>query len=295
MAVAGGGGIMPAFPVGYDELGMAGGIQGAPVDICRAKTVDAYAIANAEWVIEGFMDTSQVVWESDEAEKTKDYRAPFFPEAHGHQGRALRTYKVQVTGITHRSDRPIFYAPIGHSFEYPNMSTFVNDAALLKLLNNLRPGLVTDVNSLVGMMGFQGVVIQVKKERRRDDEHINQLILNAFALGASLHWVIVVDEDVDIYDANDVMWALSSRVDGSGDVMVLPPSRGFAGTKGSHGPTAPVSRMGFNATAPWDEKWEYFRGEFPEINLNKWFTDAQVKKLQAQQSEYAKVLAHKRV
>lgn len=67
---AAGGGLIPmAMPFGSDELGIAGGVQGCPIEICQAKTVDAYAIASAEWVIEGFIDTKEYVWESDEAER----------------------------------------------------------------------------------------------------------------------------------------------------------------------------------------------------------------------------------
>ena len=49
-------------PQGSDELGFAGAFQGSPVEICKAKTVDAYAIAQAEWVIEGYL-TPERVWE----------------------------------------------------------------------------------------------------------------------------------------------------------------------------------------------------------------------------------------
>lgn len=295
-AVAGGGLIPTAIPVGSDELGIAGGIQGVPVEICGAKTVDAYAIANSEWVIEGYIDTSQVVWESEEGEKREDFSAPFFPESHGHLGRARTTYKFQATAITHRKDTPIFYAPLGHSFEYPYMVTFTNDAALYDLLNRQWPGLVTDVNALPSMMGLLGIVIQVKKQRRRDEEHIKDLILAAWAFCSNLRMVVVVDEDVDIYNANEIIWALNTRINAKEDLILMPPGASWAGIKGKTiGPTAPVWRMGFDATVPFEHKWQYWRGEFPKVDLGKWFSQDEIAKVRALQSEYAKLMAEKRV
>lgn len=295
-AVANGGVIPLAIPMGSDELAIAGSMQGAPVEICKAKTVDAYAIANSEWVIEGYIDTSQVVWESEEGEKRGDFSAPFFPEGHGHLGRARTTYKFQATAITHRKDSPILYAPVGHSFEIPNMATLINDAALCDLLNRQWPGLVIDVNVLPSMMGWLGVVIQVRKQRKRTEEHIKNLILTAWTFCSILRVVVVVDEDVDIYNADELIWALCTRVNVKDDLIVMPPGTSWAGTKGrTIGPTAPVWRMGFDATVPLEYKWQYWRGEFPEVELGKWFTRDEIARVRTLQSEYAKVLAEKRV
>lgn len=54
-------------PWGVNEVAIAGRLQGAPIDIVKAKTVDAYAIANSEWVIEGYIDSGEEVWETEEA------------------------------------------------------------------------------------------------------------------------------------------------------------------------------------------------------------------------------------
>ncbi|MDZ4246887.1 MAG: UbiD family decarboxylase, partial [Dehalococcoidia bacterium] len=67
LMVAAAGFIHPLVPVGADEVGYAGGIQGKPVDIVKAKTQDTYSIANAEWVLEGYIDTKQKAWESEDA------------------------------------------------------------------------------------------------------------------------------------------------------------------------------------------------------------------------------------
>ena len=281
---------------GTDELGIIGRIQGAPVAITRAKTVDAMAIANSEWVIEGYVDTSQVVWESDEAEQKKDFSTPFFPEYHGHEGRARVTYKFQATAITHRRDNPIFHVVQGHSFEYAYMQSLTNLAALYDLFNRQWPGLVTDVNSMECMKGWNGVVIQVSKKRRRDEEHITNLFMAAWAASSALRMVVVVDDDVDIYSADEVLWAINTRVNPKEDLILVPPGTRISGTAGEAiGPTAPVLRMGFDATVPYEHKWQYWRGEYPQVDLERWFSGDEIARVQAMQSEYARLLISKRV
>jgi UbiD family decarboxylase len=151
---------------------------------------------------------------------------------------------------------------------------------------------VIDVNTAGVVPATNGVAIQVRKRRRRDEEYINTLILTAMALSPRMRLVMVVDEDVDIYSADDLMWALSSRVNPKESVMMIPPGTRAAGISGeSKGPSAPVWRMGIDATVPFDQKREYFRGEYPAVDLEKWLTREQITKIRAEQSEYAKVLA----
>ena len=57
------------FPGQTDKLGFAGAIQGYPVEVVKAKTVDAYTIAKAEWSLEGYVLEGERVWETAEAEE----------------------------------------------------------------------------------------------------------------------------------------------------------------------------------------------------------------------------------
>lgn len=296
MAVAGGGALPWAMPAGCDELGIAGGLQGAPVRTCKAKTVDALSLADAEFVIEGYLDTTCKVWESEEAENDKGSFAPFFPEFSGHEGKAIPTYKFQVTAITHRKQRPILEAPLAHSVELPNIMRFINFGVLQQMLDRTSPGLVTDVNALDGMKSCLGLVIQVKKRRRRDDGVVTNLILATMAMVVPLRMVIVVDEDVDIYNADEVMWAFCTRVDAAHDILTIPQAYQSGGDAAETvGPMSPVARMGIDATAPKSDQAYYYRGKFPEVDLSKWFSEAEISHAQSRQSDYAKLLAKKRV
>ncbi|MBI4287682.1 MAG: UbiD family decarboxylase [Chloroflexi bacterium] len=295
--IAGGGNIHMVIPTGSDELGMAGALQGAPVEIVKAKTVDTCCIAQSEWVIEGYFDP-EVAWETEEAERIgKGGEAAFFPEWTGYMGRAFRFRKFQATAITHRRDNPIFFTPLAHSYEGENLIIALREACFYEVADRVMPGLVTDVHILHGLTVNGGVVFQVRK-RRDWDEGYQRNILSA-ALGASpgLRLAIAVDEDVDIYNADDVLWALVTRVNPNTDIL-----RGPTGGRGML--MQPMERrggglggfeggMGIDATIAFEERPQFERAKYPvdKVDLKKYFSPEELARALHSQDEYARVLA----
>jgi len=294
MAVAATGCLHLTIPAGTDELAIAGGLQDAPVEICKAKTVDAYAIANAEWVIEGYLDPSQLVWESDEAERTGDQWRPFLIEWRGYQGWARRVPRFQATAITHRKDNPIFYASVASGMECFTTSGSFAEAVFYDTGNRIRSGLVQNANVLDGMHGYAGVVVQVKKRAKGDDEFVKTLILAAFVASNILQMVIVVDEDINIHSAEDVIWALMTRVDPKEDIIAFGLGETVTAQGSSPGRTGRMGKIGFDATVPFENKFKFARKQHPQVDLEKWFTKQEVEKVRAQQNEYARFIAENR-
>ena len=289
-------------PEGSDELGFAGALQGAPVEIVKARTVDAYSIAQSEWVIEGYVDMNQRVWETEEAEKLGiSGVAPFFPEWTGYLGRAYKLLKFQVTAITHRAEKPIFFSPLADSFEGNMAGAPFREACFYELADRTRPGLVTDVHVLDGIAGWGGhIIFQVKKRRQSDEGYQKNVLAAALSAYQGLRLAGIVDEDVDIYSADDVMWAIMTRVNPATDIV-----RGTAGGMGQA--LMPMERtgirpdreaeirfeggMGIDATVPFAGKWNFERSNYPAVNLKRWLSDEEIAKVRATQSEYARVLS----
>lgn len=298
MLVAGGGSVHPIIPQGSDELAIAGGLQGAPVDLVKAKTVDAYSIAQAEWVLEGYLDTESA-WETEEAEKLgKGGEAAFFPEWPGYLGRAYRFRRFQVTAVTHRQDRPIFFSPLAHSFEGDFLITLFKDACMFEVAERLIPGLVVDVNTLHGFSINGGVVYQVHKRRPWDEGYQRNIISAALAALPGIRMVVVVDEDVDIYNADDVLWAITTRL--NPQTGILTGARGGRGTlmqplerTGGIGGGGFEGGIGIDATVPMEARWQFERAHYPveQIDLKRWLTPQEIAAIQASQSEYAKLMA----
>ncbi|MFC1972138.1 UbiD family decarboxylase domain-containing protein [Chloroflexota bacterium] len=295
--VAGTSTVHTIMPAGTNELGIAGAFQGFPVELCKAKTIDAYAIADSEWVLEGYVSTESV-WESEEAEKLQKRRvAPYFPEWSGYLGRASTSFKLHVSAITHRQDRPIFYTPLADSYEFENMGNPLREACLYELAQRIAPGLIKDVNILHAFKSYTGMVFQVQKRRSADDAFLRNIAAVALPAG-TLRMAIFVDEDVNIYNADDVLWAIATRANMRTDV--------FTGAPGSIGlamlPFADMQRdqeswseggMVIDATVPFRAKTKFPRSHYPveRVELKKWFTAKEIASVKAQQSEYARFLA----
>lgn len=304
IATAAAGFLHHIVPIGSDELGFAGALQGSPVEIVKAKTVDAYSIAQSEWVIEGYVNSKERVWETEEAEKLGRIGiAPFFPEWTGYLGRAYRLLKFHVTAITHRKDRPIFYSPLAHGFETDIGGAIFREACFLELADRLRPGLVKDVNILEGIAGWAGhIVFQVQKKRRADDGHQRNLLTGALNAAGGLRLAIAVDEDVNIYSPEDVLWALTTRLNpASGIIRVAAGGMGQA--------LMPMERVGIamegsddiqqgggialDATIPYNAKWNFERAKHPvdKIDLSSFLSNEELAAIKKQQAPYARYLS----
>jgi UbiD family decarboxylase len=82
---------------------------------------------------------------------------------------------------------------------------------------------VCDVYLTPGGAGYFHAVVQVKKMTNGDGKNV---IMAAFSAHTSLKHVVVVDEDINIYDPNDVEFAIATRVRADRDIMIIPGVRG---------------------------------------------------------------------
>ncbi len=305
MMIAGAGFLHVLVGVGADEVGFAGRLQGKPVELVKARTQDTLALAQSEWVLEGYIDTRQKAWESDEAEKLgKEGIAPVFPEWTGYLGRAYRLLLFKCTAITHRKDRPIFFTPQANSFEGDMVGAAFREACFWELADRIRPGLVTDVNMLEGVAGWgSNIIFQVNKRRRSDDGYQRQILSAAQGAGMGMRLAIAVDEDVDIYSPEDVLWALVTRVNpkddmiigaGGGMGQVLMPMERVAAAQGK-AEYRFEGGMAFDATVPFDARWNFERSKHPvdRVDLKKWIPEKVIQGIRAEQSGYARIMAAK--
>lgn len=300
--MAGSGFMYIVLPKGVDELGIAGAVQGFPIDVVKAKTVDALAIANAEIVIEGYLDTTQKVWESPIAEQEQKQGVyPFHPEWSGYLGRAYRTYRFQATAITYRKDKAIYYPLIVHSFDDHWIDCLVREASFLELADRISPGLVKDTYIPLGMTDWGGVIFQVQKRRKRDEGFQKNILAAALAASQGMRIAIAVDEDVDMYSAEDVMWALTTRVEAEKDIQIVAPGgMGQTFQPAERSAAAPGAQwvrsesrysggIAIDATVPFEFKWAYERAPYPveKVDLGKFFGKAEIERAWAKMPEYA--------
>jgi UbiD family decarboxylase len=303
--MAGSGFTYVILPRGCDELGVAGAIQGAPVELVKARTQDAWAIANAEYVIEGYLDTTQKVWESPLAEKDDQQGVhPFHPEWSGYMGKAYRTYRFQATAITHRADRPLYYGLIVHGMDEHFIDGIVREACFLELAERIVPGLCIDTHIPMGMTDWGGVIFQVRKRRARDEGLQRNILTAALSISLGARLGIVVDEDVDIYNIEDILWAITTRVNPREDILTVceggfgqtfqPAERSSAGERQWTQTNIRFSgAMGIDATRPFVHRDAFARARYnvEVVDLARFYSPEQIRRAKEGQRDYAKFLA----
>ncbi len=303
--MAGAGFVYMVLPKGCSELGVAGAMQGKPVELVKAKTVDALSIAEAEYVIEGYLDTTQKVWESPLAEADgRQGVHPFHPEWAGYMGKAYRTYKFQVTAITHRKQKPIYYPSIVHSYDDHYIDTLMREAMFFELAERICPGLVVDTHIPMAATDWGGVVFQVKKRRARDEGYQKNILSAALSCSLGMRMALAVDDDVDMYNMDDLFWAFSTRIDPTNGIQIV--ARGGAGqafqpadrsSAGNQDWTRTNIRFGggiaYDATIPFAYKDAFERPPYPvsEVDPAKWFSKSQIETLQQTMTDYAKYMS----
>lgn len=262
----------PTTPLGYDELQVAGAIRNKPVEMVKCLTIDENAIANAEYVIEGEILPGRRV-----AEDQNSHTGKAMPEFPGYNGPANPELPViKVKAVTTRKN-PIMQTCIGPSEEHVSMAGIPTEASILAMLEKAMPGKCLNVYNASFGGGKYVTIMQFKKSIPSDEGRQRQAALLAFASFAELKHVILVDEDVDIFDINDVCWAMTTRFQADVDIVTIPgvqchpldPSNGpeyspFLKTRGD------ACKAIFDCTVPFDQKDRFERARFLDIDPSPW-------------------------
>ena len=262
----------PTTPLGYDELAAAGALRGAPVELAECVSVPCRAIANAEYVIEG--EILPGVRVREDRHTNTGFAMPEFP---GYNGRASsEAWVLRVKAVTSRRD-PIMQTCIGPSEEHVNMAGLPTEASIYGLIEQAMPGRLTGVYAHRSGGGKYLAVLQFRKSCPADEGRQRQAALLAFSAFPELKHVILVDEDVDIYDTDDVLWALNTRFQGDRDIIPIPGVRCHPLDPSSgpeYSPSIPDRGVScktiFDCTVPYALRDRFRRAEFLEVDAEKW-------------------------
>ncbi len=270
------------LPKGCDEIGVAGTIQGEPVNLVKAQTVDAYAIAESEYVLEGYIQPKDKRYETKESEDHDTQgRYHFHPEWAGYMGKAYKAPTFHVTAITMRNPetKPVIF-PLGvHTSDDNNIDTTVREAAILELCERLQPGIIQDAHIPYSMTDWGGCIIQVKKRNRIEEGWQRNFLSAILSCSQGMRLAIAVSEDVDMYSMDDIMWCLTTRVNPRADVLnplpggrgqtFMPSERLTAGDKAwTASNTDFEGGMGIDATVPFGYESDFHRPVYPVDRVN---------------------------
>lgn len=235
-----------------DKLDVAGALIGKPLEVVQCKTVDLEVLAEAEIVLEGKM-----------IPHARELEGPF-GELAGYYGHRAPQPVIEFSAVTYRNDA-IAQTIFPSSYEERLPMALVREATLLSTVRQTVPH-VKKVHITMGGVARFHAIIQIEKKSEGDGK---QAALAAFASDKDLKHVIVVDEDVDPFNAEDVEWAMAARVQADQDVFIVPGAKGSP-LEASHNVRGVSAKMGIDATVPLAHKEDYRRTAIPfgPIDLN---------------------------
>ena len=262
----------PTTPMGYDELAVAGALRNKPVELTSCISVNQKAIANAEYVIEGEVVPGVRVQEDQNSHT--GYAMPEFP---GYTGPASdQCWLIDVKAVTHRTN-PIMQTCIGPSEEHVSMAGIPTEASIYGMIDKAMPGRLKNVYCATPGGGKFMAVLQFNKLSPSDEGRQRQAALIAFSAFSELKNVFIVDEDVDPFDMNDVLWAMNTRFQGNADIITIPgvrthpldPSNDPAYDPGirDHGIACKTI---FDCTIPYNLKDRFERARFMDVDPAHW-------------------------
>ncbi len=196
----------------FDELEYGAGVLGEEIEMIKCDTIDLEVPAHAEIVIEGLVHPKDRMPEGPFGE--------FTTFGSGAEGPAP---VYQITAITHRKD-PIFRHMQATWFtDHQPLITLPMEATYYNRLKETH-GNSNILDVFVPPWASQFLMI-VQMEAKWDGQ-VRDVLMSALS-GPNLHVkiVVAVDEDVDIYNAEDVLWAIACRVDPEKEVQIVPGSR----------------------------------------------------------------------
>lgn len=265
----------PTTPLGFDELSVAGALRGRAVEMVRCRTINEKAIAHAEIVIEGELLPDVRVREDQNTDTGK--AMPEFPGYTGEAKEAIPVIKVKA--VTHRQ-KPIWRTTVGPGEEHVNMAGIPTEASILDMVGRAMPGKLLNVFAHSAGGGKLLAVMQFKKSSPVDEGRQRQAALLAFSAFPELKHVILVDEDVDIFDSDDVMWAMQTRYQGDVDTLFIPGVRCHPldpSQVPAYSPSILQQGMScktiFDCTVPFHLKANFARSKFREVDVKRFLPD----------------------
>lgn len=191
------------IPMDMDEYEYAGALKGRPLELVRCLTVDLDVPTNTEIVMEGVIPPGMREPEGPMAEVMEYY------------GGESPKQVIEVKTLYFK-ERPIFQTILGGTIEEHALLGVPMEAGLMERLKQVCP-LVRNVSMLPFIFRCVVQVADIPPNMRG-------ITKNLLGVALSHPWTklaIIVNEDVDINDPGDLLWALNTRVDYSKDLLLI--------------------------------------------------------------------------
>jgi UbiD family decarboxylase len=237
-------------PFGVSEFDVANALLGNKLHLTKCESVDAYAPAEAEIILEGAISTKKEVVEGPLVDITGTYDDQRSQPV------------IELKGMMHRKDF-IYQALLPSGMEHKLLMGLPRETMIWEAASKTVP-FVKAVNLSSGGCGWLHAVLSIKKQVDGDAKNA---LMAAFSAHPSLKHAVVVDTDIDVYNPEQVEWAIATRFQADRDLIVIPKARGSTLDPSADQTTGLTTKVGIDATKPLKEPEEKF--EHAEIPTNK--------------------------
>ncbi len=238
----------PLPPV-IGEFLFAGFLRNAPLEVVQCKTIDVRVPAEAEFILEGYVEPGERRREGPFGDHTGYYSEPDdYPVFH-------------ITAITRRKDAIYPATLVGRPPQEDAYLGKATERIFLPLLQMVAPDIL-DMDMPVEGVFHNNVIVKIRK---RFPGHGKKVIHTLWGTGMLMlsKFVVVCDEDVNIHDYSEVTWKVMNHVDPQRDVVITDgpldildhscPQIGFGGKMGID---ATRKGPGEGFTRPWPDEIE---------------------------------------
>ncbi len=223
-----------AYPPNVRKFEIIGGLFGEPYRLARTGVQDLEVPAGAEIIIEG-----EILANVHEPEGP-------FSEFTGYASYRSTQNVFVAHRVRMRKDAMFHSVASGMSQDHILVSCVTREGEILNTLRRNLPNVIA-VHVPHRTCGAFLAIIKMKKSSQGEPQ---QAIMAALGTEFYTKYIIVVDEDVDIFDMNDVMWAVATRVKAEKDIVFIPGAKGAILDPTSDPETFTVTKMGIDATKP---------------------------------------------
>jgi 2,5-furandicarboxylate decarboxylase 1 len=223
-------------PPDVSKFEVVGGLFGAPMHIAACESIDLNVPAWAEIVIEGEILAG-----------VREPEGPF-GEFTGYFSRRSTQHVFRVKAMCLR-ERPWFQSiASGRAPDHILPLALLREAEIAKALRRVIPNVRAVHVPMSGGASFTAYV-SITQTRPGEARHAIPIVLG---VDHYLKLVVIVDDDIDVFDESDVLWAIATRVQAERDVIVIGKSLG-AILDPSATEQGLTDKMGIDATRPFGE------------------------------------------
>ena len=234
-----------SIPITADEMEVANSFHDGNMKVVQCENSNL-EVPDAEIILEGKLLAGERADEGPFVDLTDTYDV-------------VRQEPVIELDKMHLKENAIYHSILPAGFEHRLLQGLPQEPRIYQAVQNTVPT-VQNVVLTEGGCCWLHAAVSIKKQTQGDGKNV---MMAALAAHPSLKHVVVVDEDIDIFDPEDLEYAMATRVKGDDDILIVPKARGSSLDPAAL-PDGTTTKVGVDATKPLDKKEKFERVSLSE-------------------------------